>query len=108
MQRKMRDLARLTIWRYRPGIIGVTGTVGKTSTKLAIKAVLGKSRRVRARRGQLEQRRSECRSRFSVIGRRDDLKFVSRAHAAGNGTCTEIIFLASCHLRVALADRLQR
>lgn len=44
---KLRWLARLTISRYRPGIIGVTGSVGKTSAKLAIAAVLGTERKVR-------------------------------------------------------------
>ena len=36
----IRKLARLILWRYRPGIIGVTGSVGKTSTKIAIAEVL--------------------------------------------------------------------
>ena len=44
----LRFLARLTIWRYEPGIIGITGSVGKTSTKIAIQTVLGYDRRVRA------------------------------------------------------------
>lgn len=44
-------LARSMIWRYRPGIIGVTGSVGKTSTKQAIVAVFGSDRRVRASHG---------------------------------------------------------
>lgn len=44
---KLRWLARLTIYRYRPGVIGVTGSVGKTSAKLAIAAVLGTERKVR-------------------------------------------------------------
>lgn len=43
----LKKLARLTIWRYRPGIIGITGSVGKTSAKLAIAAVLGSERQVR-------------------------------------------------------------
>ena len=43
----LRRLARLIIWRYRPGIIGITGSVGKTSAKLAIKAVLEKGRSIR-------------------------------------------------------------
>jgi len=47
----LRHLARLTIWKYRPGIIGVTGSAGKTSTKMAIKAVLAGERRVRASAG---------------------------------------------------------
>jgi UDP-N-acetylmuramoyl-tripeptide--D-alanyl-D-alanine ligase len=50
---KLRVLTRLTIWRYRPGIVGVTGSVGKTSTKLAITAVLQKARRVRVASGNL-------------------------------------------------------
>ncbi|MEK7147102.1 MAG: Mur ligase family protein, partial [Patescibacteria group bacterium] len=47
----LKKLARWTISRYQPEIVGVTGTVGKTSTKEAIKAVLGKYRRVRASSG---------------------------------------------------------
>ena len=33
-------MARATMWRYKPMVIGVTGSVGKTSTRLAIYAVL--------------------------------------------------------------------
>ena len=40
LRKILRRLARWTIWRYRPAVIGVTGSAGKTSTKLAIKAVL--------------------------------------------------------------------
>ncbi|TSC53291.1 MAG: UDP-N-acetylmuramoyl-tripeptide--D-alanyl-D-alanine ligase, partial [Parcubacteria group bacterium LiPW_39] len=36
----LRILAQATLWRYKPLIIGVTGSVGKTSTKEAIYAVL--------------------------------------------------------------------
>lgn len=45
---KLRLLAKATVARYRPGIVGVTGTVGKTSAKEAIRAVLGFDHRVRA------------------------------------------------------------
>src|SRR3989344_8248894 len=48
---KLDLLSRLTLWRFKPGIIGVTGSVGKTSTKLAIAAVLGPSRRTRFSKG---------------------------------------------------------
>jgi UDP-N-acetylmuramoyl-tripeptide--D-alanyl-D-alanine ligase len=41
-------LARLTLVKYNPKIIGVTGTVGKTSTKEAITAVLRSEKRVRS------------------------------------------------------------
>ena len=44
----LRILARATIRRYKPVIVGVTGNVGKTSTKLAIGAVLSRLRRIRA------------------------------------------------------------
>lgn len=39
--------ARLLLWRKKPHIIAVTGNVGKTSTKDAIYAVIGKKFRVR-------------------------------------------------------------
>ncbi len=40
-------LAKLTLRRYRPVIVGITGSVGKTSTKEAIFAVLRSTYRVR-------------------------------------------------------------
>ncbi len=46
-------LSRLTIWRYEPKIVGVTGSVGKTSTKTAIGTVLGTNHRVRVSYGNL-------------------------------------------------------
>lgn len=39
--------ARLVLWRYKPKIVGITGSVGKTSTKDAIAAVLGHNYSVR-------------------------------------------------------------
>src|SRR3989344_5341036 len=50
LQNVLALLARLTLWRYRPSIIGVTGSVGKTSAKEAIFTVL---------RGRWHVRRSE-------------------------------------------------
>ena len=35
---KLSLIARLTIKRYKPAVIGVTGNVGKTSAKMAIAA----------------------------------------------------------------------
>jgi UDP-N-acetylmuramyl pentapeptide synthase len=46
-------LAKLYLWRYRPVIVGVTGSAGKTTTKLAIAAVLETARRVRASGGNM-------------------------------------------------------
>ena len=51
LQRIIRRLAIWTIRKYDPGIIAVTGTVGKTSTKEAIYTVLRKYRRVRKSSG---------------------------------------------------------
>ena len=44
----LRWLAKATIKKYQPGIIGVTGSVGKTSTKEAIYIVLRNFRQARA------------------------------------------------------------
>ena len=43
----LRKLSKLTLWRYRPGIIGITGSVGKTSTKMAIAEILKNDRNLR-------------------------------------------------------------
>ncbi|MEK7110408.1 MAG: UDP-N-acetylmuramoyl-tripeptide--D-alanyl-D-alanine ligase [Patescibacteria group bacterium] len=51
LQFVLKTLAHATIWRYRPGIVGVTGSVGKTSTKLAIATVLANERSVRVSPG---------------------------------------------------------
>lgn len=51
LQWLLMKLAQYTVTRYRPGIVGVTGSVGKTSTKRAIAAVLGAERDVRASSG---------------------------------------------------------
>src|SRR3989344_6525345 len=50
---KLDILAKLYIWRFKPDVIAVTGNVGKTSTKEAISAVLGKIKKVRSGHGNL-------------------------------------------------------
>ena len=40
VQFQLKILAKLILWRHRPVMIGITGSVGKTGTKLAIAAVL--------------------------------------------------------------------
>ncbi|MEK7641311.1 MAG: Mur ligase family protein [Patescibacteria group bacterium] len=47
----LRLLARWMIRKYQPSVIGITGTVGKTSTKEAIAAVLKSIRKVRSSSG---------------------------------------------------------
>lgn len=47
----LRTLARWTLRKYQPGIVGITGTVGKTSTKEAILTTLRSIRKVRASTG---------------------------------------------------------
>ena len=40
LEKKLRILARAILKKYHPDIIGITGSVGKTSTKEAIYTVL--------------------------------------------------------------------
>ncbi|MDP1719159.1 MAG: Mur ligase family protein [bacterium] len=44
-------LARWTLRKYQPGIVGITGTVGKTSTREAVLAALRSIRKARASTG---------------------------------------------------------
>jgi len=46
LQTILKVLAKLTLWRYRPRIIGITGSVGKTTTREAVYAVLSAKFRV--------------------------------------------------------------
>lgn len=87
----LRNLARATIWRYRPGIIGVTGTVGKTSTKLAITAVLEKGRRVRASSGNLN---NDLGLPLTILGDwpAEELKLISREQPAGTARMQKLFF----------------
>jgi UDP-N-acetylmuramoyl-tripeptide--D-alanyl-D-alanine ligase len=51
LQYVLRVLAKMIIRKYRPSIIAITGSVGKTETKQAIEAALKESRNVRASSG---------------------------------------------------------
>ena len=44
---KLRTLSRLVLWKYKPKIVAITGTVGKTSTKDAVYAALSQFEYVR-------------------------------------------------------------
>ena len=87
----LRKLAQLTIWRYRPGIIGVTGSVGKTSTKLAIDAVLKKERRVRISVGNLN---NDLGLPLTILGdwMAEDLALVSHETPAGTRQFEKAMF----------------
>jgi UDP-N-acetylmuramoyl-tripeptide--D-alanyl-D-alanine ligase len=62
---KLRLLARLYLWRYRPVIVAITGNAGKTTTKEAVTAVLSTRYRVRATGGNLN---NELGIPLTVIG----------------------------------------
>ena len=51
LQRLLASAARHTLKRYRPKIVAITGSVGKTSAKEAIFAVLAGRYRVRRSKG---------------------------------------------------------
>ena len=82
LQYLLRYLAELTIWRFRPGIIGVTGSVGKTSAKLAIAAVMSAERHVRSARGNLN---NEFGLPLTILGDwpEEELRLVSRESPPG-------------------------
>ena len=84
-------LARLTIARYAPRIVGVTGSVGKTSTKRTIHAVLSKSHRVRMGKGNLN---NEIGLSLAVLGDWSDeeLKLVSRDQPVGTAKIRKLFF----------------
>ncbi len=87
----LKQLARLTIWRFRPGIVGVTGNVGKTSTKLAIAAVLSSDRKVRWSKGNLN---NDFGLPLTILGEwpEEQLKLVSRATPAGEKRMDKALF----------------
>jgi UDP-N-acetylmuramoyl-tripeptide--D-alanyl-D-alanine ligase len=58
-------LARMMIWRYHPQIIGITGSVGKTSTKEAIVCVLKKHF---STRGSLDSYNNEFGLPLAILG----------------------------------------
>ncbi|HYC79397.1 MAG TPA: UDP-N-acetylmuramoyl-tripeptide--D-alanyl-D-alanine ligase [Candidatus Binatia bacterium] len=62
-------LTRLTLMKFKPVIIGITGSVGKTSTKVAVAAVLGSKFTVRKSEGSYN---NEFGLPFTVL----DQKFV--------------------------------
>ena len=62
-------LAKLYLWRFRPQIIGITGNVGKTSTKEAIGLVVSRIKKVRIGGGNLN---NEVGLPFNIISGSSD------------------------------------
>ncbi|MBI4087445.1 MAG: UDP-N-acetylmuramoyl-tripeptide--D-alanyl-D-alanine ligase [Candidatus Liptonbacteria bacterium] len=104
----VKRLAQLAVWRYRPGIIGITGSVGKTSTKLAVQAVLGGERRVRASAGNLN---SDLGLPLTILGdwSEKELALVSRDQPPHTARIRKLFFWAKVILssfwRVLFAAR---
>jgi len=71
LQITLKQLAIWTIARYQPGVIAITGTVGKTSTRQAIYTVLNKYRRVRASSGNFN---NEIGMPLTVLGDYREIK----------------------------------
>lgn len=65
-------LVKAHIKRYKPLIVGITGSVGKTSTREAIKAVVGSQKRVRAAAGSLN---NELGFALTILGNWDEEYF---------------------------------
>lgn len=85
------DLAKLTIWRYKPKIIGITGSVGKTSTKIATATVLSKKFKVRFSYKNLN---NELGLPLTVLGdwSEKDLILVSRKTPSGEKKFEKLFF----------------
>jgi UDP-N-acetylmuramoyl-tripeptide--D-alanyl-D-alanine ligase len=88
----LKKLAQATILRYRPAIVGVTGSVGKTSAKIAIAAVLSETYRVRAPHANFN---SEIGLPLTILGdwRESDLKLFSREYGPGENRFRKAWFL---------------
>jgi UDP-N-acetylmuramoyl-tripeptide--D-alanyl-D-alanine ligase len=64
----LKNLAKLTLWRYGPVVIAITGSVGKTSTKLAIANVLSSLHSVRVSKHNYN---NEIGVPFTIISERE-------------------------------------
>ena len=87
----LKQLARMIIWRFEPDIIAITGSVGKTSAKEAIYAVLQNHKRARKSSGNLN---NELGMPLTVLKDFSDeeLKIVSRGYPAGKDKIKKMFF----------------
>lgn len=85
-------LAVLTVKKYEPGIIGVTGSVGKTSAKEAIYTVLRNIRQTRASRGNFN---GEVGLPLTILGdwHAREQNLFSREHQPGKNRVRKFLFL---------------
>jgi len=87
----LKKLSQITIWRFQPRIIGIAGSVGKTSAKEAIAAVLKDYYYTRKSAGNLN---NELGLPLAIIGdySEEELKLVSRSTLAGQKKLKKLIF----------------
>ena len=95
LQLILKQLAKLIIWRFQPQVIVITGSVGKTSAKEAIYAILKNYRRARKSKGNLN---NELGVPLAIIGplaggwKEEELKLVSRDTPAGKEKIRKLLF----------------
>ena len=105
----LKKLSQLTIWRFQPQIIAITGSAGKTSTKEAVYIVLKNHHRVRKSEGNLN---NELGLPLAILGewRDEELKLVSREQPRGTKTIKKFFFwlkvILSALIRVAYLRKL--
>ncbi len=91
----LKQLAKLMVWRFKPQIIAITGSVGKTSVKEAVYAVLSHPKslgnRVRKSEGNLN---NELGMPLTIIGewKKAELKLVGRDEPPGKRKIRKSIF----------------
>ncbi len=92
----LKQLAKLIIWRFQPRVIAITGSVGKTSAKEAIYAVLEQGKlRVRKSEGNLN---NELGVPLAIIGspagewKEEELKLISRDTPVGKKKLRKLLF----------------
>lgn len=97
----LKVLARWTIVKYQPGIVGFTGSVGKTSAKEATRAVLLGTRRMRASRGNFN---GQIGLPLAILGdwKDEDMHLLSREHSPGKDAFRKFLFLSKVVLISAL------
>ncbi len=85
-------LASFTISKYRPGVIGITGSVGKTSAKEAVRMVLRGVREARESRGNFN---SEIGLPLTALGqwRDEEIALFSREYPLGANRFRKLRFL---------------